>query len=1123
MGYDRTQQIGPVRASMTKKNLVFWGALLALIAPYLYNIAQYAHIRNGLLAESSIYSLDRHKYFWDLLRHGSMFFAGQHSIFLATYFSFYALWSSLGTVFSDITSYFLLLIAFAALGYRYLVRLFILLGGESDPEQTDIRRWTVACSLALLYFSSLSSFNYLKSNALFALPFMVLPPLLYWALDYLNTGDKRRLILLLLLSPLLADFNLTHTFIIIAFINVFLLITRLQYRAHIKNFVVRLAAVNAVLAPACCFLLLLVFENALYAGTISKFAADITENMYSNNASYLNIFIQLTDWGIFGSWRGVPYYDFSAFYSRPQIWVFGLLPYLLLAFAFASTGANQLQRRLASSFLILCIVIFQIMLGNNNAVYRFFYDHVIIFQVFRNITKLAPALYLALFFAIYVLLQARLKARSYLVVVMVLVASSLVYNIPYWSYGGVFFANRTVGHIPAYWDDVANYFANRADPNSRILALPAIYINDIYHWRGRTVAVQGSLLDDLLKNQSYRLSECCIGSLQFQRDARSVFIPSTRSTRRLDVDYTRLSSLTRRYHLDYVLVSADLVSEYQDLNDIYRWLGRAGYTPQGSFGPVSIYRKAANFALPVSGRDVAFQQINPLRYRVYLQHLKGARTVSLSSAYNKGWAAFVDNDPTDRWCHAITNGPHNAVQCDGGSEGPLDEIGAAFRTSPLASAHAASAVGGNQWVLSAQYIEQHFPPQDYIKNPDGSIDVQLELYFKPQSYFFLTSLLCMIAFGIIFCALLPALIVSYRGRISYAVAAGIAIWALAATVVLVDAFVYSPGPLPEQTAHASGAVILPAGTSVKFNGPNQPPQTREFSLASQGNARMNRIRWSVAGCSKTVRLAWVENSKAALRLTLQPLSIGSCMLRITATSGGEFRAKEDIPIVVSGPLSWVTNGKEVEHLSIVLPSENAPAQSLELIRLNAARGLWPQITNSQCDRIAHLVPEVGAPLQTALNQSEASVVLIAKSPGVCTARFRDRYAPPSATPVTLHIRIMGALLFASNTQSSTVNVKFANMTRAPKQIGVYKQFDPEFIKLAFGTNGCMAVAGFKIGKELAAYGNRAAASSPIIVWPAAPGRCTSTFVDRLGSVVTIHVHVGSGLPLWRDDQRQRRR
>ena len=43
----------------------------------------------------------------------------------------------------------------------------------------------------------------------------------------------------------------------------------------------------------------------------------------------------------------------------------------------------------------------------------------------------------------------------------------------------------------------------------------------------------------------------------------------------------------------------------------------------------------------------------------------------------------------------------------------------------------------NGWAIDFQYIKDNYSPEYYTTNPDGSINIELVLYFKPQSYFYI--------------------------------------------------------------------------------------------------------------------------------------------------------------------------------------------------------------------------------------------------------------------------------------------------------------------------------------------------------------------------------------------------
>ena len=53
----------------------------------------------------------------------------------------------------------------------------------------------------------------------------------------------------------------------------------------------------------------------------------------------------------------------------------------------------------------------------------------------------------------------------------------------------------------------------------------------------------------------------------------------------------------------------------------------------------------------------------------------------------------------------------------------------------------------NKWVIDPSYIKNNFDKSFYKLNNDGSIDIQLVLYFEPQNYFYLGLFISLILFA----------------------------------------------------------------------------------------------------------------------------------------------------------------------------------------------------------------------------------------------------------------------------------------------------------------------------------------------------------------------------------------
>ena len=100
-----------------------------------------------------------------------------------------------------------------------------------------------------------------------------------------------------------------------------------------------------------------------------------------------------------------------------------------------------------------------------------------------------------------------------------------------------------------------------------------------------------------------------------------------------------------------------------------------------------------------------FQKKSPVEYNISLLNLKQTKII-LKENFHPGWKLYIQNK-TLLW-NALFEETHHLVNDY-----------------------------ANGRTLDAEYIKKNFPKDYYKENPDGSIDVNLTLYFKPQSYFYL--------------------------------------------------------------------------------------------------------------------------------------------------------------------------------------------------------------------------------------------------------------------------------------------------------------------------------------------------------------------------------------------------
>jgi len=132
----------------------------------------------------------------------------------------------------------------------------------------------------------------------------------------------------------------------------------------------------------------------------------------------------------------------------------------------------------------------------------------------------------------------------------------------------------------------------------------------------------------------------------------------------------------------------------------------------------TIYKK-------IEDRKIEFIQVKPTEYKIKINNLKEVEYLNFVEKYDNNWEIRIGDFD---WKAALYNKSYF-----------LDE-----------KKHTKSDIGFNSFELSREYIKANFDHSMYYENPDGSIDLELTLYFRPQSYFYLGIIISIITFTICF-------------------------------------------------------------------------------------------------------------------------------------------------------------------------------------------------------------------------------------------------------------------------------------------------------------------------------------------------------------------------------------
>ncbi len=740
----------------TTKIYIFVLFSILLILPFIVDLIYFNKLGFKFLLESSPFGFDYGRFFSYFFYDKSVFTSGNYTISALPFSFLFGSFYLLQKIFTPINSLFLFLIIAITLSYYFFVKLFGEIAEVVNCKKNDIFHYTVVCVLGLIFFTSLSNFIFLSSTIIFLLPTLVLIIQLFFIKRYVINDEKKWLVFFVILNGL-ALFNITIFLINIFFTNIFFYILfNIRYSLSInKDYFKKVLFINVLYVPYLILVFLQIVVGSMYIGPLSDVASSARENFYSLEATFLNTFTQTSYWGLFGGFNGSLYFDFSSFYKNSIVYIFSFVPYILIAFFIiknAEKKYNNVLKKMIIYFLLLFLFVFQFMLGLNNQIYKFLYENITLFQIFRNISKFAPILlFLTILILFLLILENNVKTLSKKIVLMLIILSALIYNIPYWTYSLYFFENRSIADIPQSYRDVANFLNKQLTYNDSILLLPATYSLDNYYWNSKKIAVQGNIFDVFLDRgiKSYRLNQGFTGSTIFQKDSTKLFVNNDKNVRGLDIDYRLLTDFVKKYNLNYIVVTKDLVSEYQNTTALHNWLSSNNYQKINSFGNNDIYFNHDIFKPILSfGSDICFQRKNAKDYRIYIKDIKKNSHDSLVffESFSKYWNLYLKPISEGHNCDNIkkyestnNNGDVSMVaECQPGQKIiEKGELSYLWEKSVFDDTHQLVNQYDNSWTIDPEYIKQNFSKEYYKENPEGSIDIELTLYFKPQSYFYL--------------------------------------------------------------------------------------------------------------------------------------------------------------------------------------------------------------------------------------------------------------------------------------------------------------------------------------------------------------------------------------------------
>jgi hypothetical protein len=155
----------------------------------------------------------------------------------------------------------------------------------------------------------------------------------------------------------------------------------------------------------------------------------------------------------------------------------------------------------------------------------------------------------------------------------------------------------------------------------------------------------------------------------------------------------------------------------------------------------------------IRSKNIQYTNINPTKYKLTIKNITEKQSLEFLESYHNNWKLYLN--PTtfiDEECSIIQkyNSQDKIItECENNQKtNRIDSLGYIWKKSLFEDSHKIVYDYANQWTIDPDYIRSNFDKSMYRENPDGSIDVELTLYFQPQIYFYLGVLISGVSVGL---------------------------------------------------------------------------------------------------------------------------------------------------------------------------------------------------------------------------------------------------------------------------------------------------------------------------------------------------------------------------------------
>ena len=452
-------------------------------------------------------------------------------------------------------------------------------------------------------------------------------------------------------------------------------------------------------------------------------------SMHDRISSFVNVLRTLGVWDFNVKWNGYdPSYPYASTYTNNKFLIFSLFLPLLFVMGGYIKFKDKFYKYISISVIMLVSII--MVVGINEGifapVYQWAYNHVPLFSMFRSGYKLISIYIFCLcYFMVFILVSIKnLKIKNLFFILFLIVI--LLNAFPFFN-RSIIKGEKEINGIPSYYYDAKKFFDND-NSNYRIALLPEQYFS-IYNWgdaSGNPEIIWNKGLFTRQPGSALQYSNAV--AINFNDDL-------------LAGNYSAVDNILSTNNIKYIVERNDFNWQYYPniaSSPAIIKKALAPFQKVATFGELDIYKVADQILYPeIYSTNLTYQKVQLVKYNLNFKNVSSVQSLNFLDSYDSGWQLYLEKNTDNNACSGQLNKTVNTIECQSNlSKLDLGDIKFLFTPSVFDYSHTQIFGYANSWKIDPNYIKQNFGKQYYTVNADGSINFNLVLYFKPQSYFY---------------------------------------------------------------------------------------------------------------------------------------------------------------------------------------------------------------------------------------------------------------------------------------------------------------------------------------------------------------------------------------------------